>query len=205
MREAEDVQHFIRIFNRAYKEGLRVYGPSVENDLLLVRWYEDLRASGDLEKTFTPATQCLSVFLNLFSFPSHLLYQQTESGVESDVDTRNTPRVIRAFWLVPASPGVAYCGVWLMEGVRFSPRSLSFLQACYSFGFTKRNVLLGKTKQMDLLPIHEKLGYTVVGKLALGWDGVKEDAWIVELTRESFETSILNPYRGAKMEVSDGR
>ena len=50
-----------------------------------------------------------------------------------------------------------------------------------------KKTILGITKQEDLLDLHRKLGYVIMGPVPNLFDD--DEAWIMYLTQESFETS----------------
>ena len=70
----------------------------------------------------------------------------------------------------------------------------------YEAIFNAYPVILGVTKQEKLLPIHERWGYTVVGKLPAIFDG--EAGWLVVLTKEQYD--VAKQQRHAKHAVGDG-
>jgi hypothetical protein len=160
--------------------GLRVYSPSPQEDALLLTWYCTLGMNGDLQKVFPSSAQSLSAFFSFFRPPRILLTIPKDDSLQL------------AFWLDPIDELRAFSGCWLAEKVRHHKGAFRALQACYSIAFSRFSVLIGFTKQFDLLKTHEKMGYSVVGEINRGWDGV-EKAWIVSFTREAFEVSKMNP------------
>jgi hypothetical protein len=75
-------------------------------------------------------------------------------------------------------------------------------------------VLIGVTKQANLLPIHRKVGYTVLGPVPHLFDG--QEATIMYLTRRAFRETLrrlrrptapldalLDPQPGAGKRIAD--
>jgi len=83
----------------------------------------------------------------------------------------------------PAMSG-AFFGLWCRDIRRHGKGILEATEEALDYGLSWYPVLMGVTKQENLLDAHRKLGYNVMGKMPAIFDG--EDAWVVYITREMF-------------------
>ena len=161
-------------------EALRlcVYGSTAAEDMLLLRWWLALNESGDIEKLITPEHRRLASFLQIFQPPTVTFYSLSPSG---EID-------FLAWFRDPSGESI-FCGIWLAPSIRGSRRSISLVQNVYSLVFEFYSSILGATWQPDLLQLHQKIGYAVVGnfKNFMGQDLV----YLVQLTREDWRNSRL--------------
>lgn len=102
-----------------------------------------------------------------------------------EVDATN--QVIFAMWFWPMLAG-AQAGLWLAPEIRGTKQSVQLVCTVLDCALQNRPLVLGVTKQENLLEPHRKLGYTVSERLPSFWDG--EDAWVVTVTRPAFQQSL---------------
>lgn len=158
----------------------RIYSQALAEDLLLLHWWIHLNEIGDINRLILPETRRLPAFLNIFKPPTAMVYSLDPAG---EIDN--------AFWATPVD-GIskhrsAYCGVWCRSDTRGRRRQYDFTVFAYTFAFEFYDSLLGMTWQPDLLDIHQKLGYNIVGCIPHLYD--EDFLYIVHLTRENFNAS----------------
>jgi hypothetical protein len=142
------------------------------HDLAMIKWYSELCRTGDLEKVFTKSAHPLSRFFECFASPRELFFDTTKGLITF------------AMWFEPVMTGGALVGLWIAPDRRHHPSTYKLLITLYSKAFEVYPLLMGITKQEELLKPHLKLGYTCNGRLPGIWDG--EDAWLLTLTKEDF-------------------
>jgi hypothetical protein len=172
MTDQEELENFLRLYQQ---HGIE--------DVLLLSWYNELVQTGDID-IFHPTMSNLSNFLAYWKPPRALFYIPKREGLNM------------AFWLDPDQKK-AYSGLWVTESKRHSVAIYREIQRCYAAAFGEFNVLIGISHKKNLVESHKKLGYTVLGEIPHGWDGDRS-VYVVYLTKEDFETSILNPARLAQ-------
>ena len=151
---------------------MRVYQPGPEDDLALLKAWDELVTSGELEKTFGRGAMALSSFLKMLAPPEHqTFYEVDDEGIWL------------LFTLSPAF-GAAFVTLWVAKRRRHSHHQLAVVELAYEAAFQGFSLLLGVTKQERLLAQHQRWGYTVVGQVPGLWDG--EAAWIVTLTEAAY-------------------
>ena len=157
-----------------------IYSQSPIEDLLMLRWWIHLNETGDINRLILPDSRRLSPFLNVFKLPTALIYSRNPAG---EIDN--------AFWASPvdgiSKHKAAYCGLWCRPDTRGKRRQFDFVAFVYSFAFEFYTALLGMTWQPDLLDLHQKLGYNVVGCIPNLYD--EDFLYVVHLTREAFQSS----------------
>jgi hypothetical protein len=145
-------------------------------DAIIAQWWVQLTEIGDLEKTFGTGCGALSQFYKLLTEPDRLfLYDIDDQG-------------IALAFLVSPIMGGAFLTVWVAPRHRASPSMLATIEDAYGRIFTGYPVLLGVTRQERLLRVHQRWGYTILGKVPHIFDG--QDAWVVVLTKEAFEAGM---------------
>lgn len=157
-----------------------IYSQSSTEDLIMLRWWMHLSETGDINRLMLPEARRLSSFLNTFKLPTTLIYS---------LDSENN--ICSAFWASQVD-GVskhraAYCGVWTRADLRGRRFQFDFNLFAYTFTFEFYDALLGMTWQQDLLDLHQKLGYSIVGCIPNLHD--EDFVYIVHLTREAFQSS----------------
>ncbi len=160
-----------------------IYSQNPAEDLIMLRWWMRLSETGDINKLMLPEARRLSAFLNTFKLPVTLIYS---------LDSAND--VCSAFWASPvdgiSKHRAAYCGVWTRTDLRGKRFQFDFNLFAYTFAFEFYDALLGTTWQQDLLDLHQKLGYSVVGCIPNLHD--EDFIYIVHLTREAFQSSRVS-------------
>lgn len=162
--------------------GALIYSQSPAEDIIMLRWWMHLTETGDINRLMLPDARRLSPFLNVFKWPLVLIYS---------LDANN--QINNAFWAAPndntSEYKTAYCGMWCRADGRGKRRQLDFTIFVYTFAFEFYEAILGMTWQPDLLDIHQKLGYSIVGCVPKLYD--EDFLYIVHLTREAFSTSRI--------------
>ena len=160
-------------------DAMILYEPSRDHDLVLARWWTTLISGDDASRTFSPdVTSNLHAFLSFFQLPRHLVFKLDGGGVWF------------AAWYEPIMSG-AFFGLWIREDHRQSRASFVAFEESIRAGLVVSPVLIGVTRQPDLIDEHERVGYTLVGRIPELWDG--DDVWILTMTRESFNARNTQP------------
>jgi len=171
------MEHYIE---EAKKLGLQFYQPCEEQDVLLLKWWMYLRETGDLTKLFSDYHRTLSNFYNFLTPPCRLAFK---------LDADN--QIIFAVWFVPVSDSATstFMGYWAHENFRSTQEHVRVSNIIYTLAFKIWKVIVGVTKHENLLRIHRKLGYNIVGTIPHFLDD--QDVWIVYLTEENFKQSLV--------------
>jgi hypothetical protein len=158
---------------------LKVYKGTVQEDISIFEWWREIAGTtdGDLYKMLPRSSWPLSCFYQLFRPPKTLLYAEDDKGIWF------------AVWLERMESAGIF-SMWVAKRWRGTLKQYRITKLAYEGSFEMFPVLLGMTKQPDLLDEHKKVGYEVLGKVP-GLFGGQEDAWIVMLTREAFERGAL--------------
>ena len=158
--------------------GIHGYRSTPEEDFMIYLWWVEMRASGELAEIFSTNCQALGNFYPLFKPPNLLFYKADAKG----------PQLM--LWASPLLSAISV-GIWLAPRSRIDTEVYRAVQIIYHALFQAYPVNVGITKREKLLTTFEGLGYNTVGKIDGLLDG--EAAWIVHLSKESFENSKLNP------------
>ena len=158
--------------------GIKAYAGRPEEDNMILDWWSHLVTTTELDEIFSKSCYSLSKFYKLFQRPSWLFYLADKGSIKL------------AIWAEPTF-STAFVGMWVAPDSRHSKNVFRSIQLIYHILFTFFHCVMGVTKQEKLLTTHVKLGYNVVGKV----DGLMDEqpAWIVSLSKKSFENSRLNP------------
>jgi len=164
----------------AKKLGLQFYQPSETHDVLLFKWWMKLYESGELTQLFSDYHRSLSNFFNFLTPPCRLIFKLDDND-----------QIIFAVWFVPVSDSdtSAFMGYWAHKNFRSTREHLRISNIVYTLAFKIWKVIVGVTKHEDLLRIHRKLGYNIVGTIPHFLDD--QEVWIVYLTEENFKQSPL--------------
>lgn len=150
------------------------YGTDCNTDLLIVQWWMRMREDGDLKLVFFPALHSLSAFVGNWK-SGDLMLEIDDKGITA------------AMW-VNYFMSSAVIGLYIRPDKRHHLGTLRAVLGMYRMLFTARDgaikSIIGVTKQPDLLPEHEKLGYKVLGKVAGIYNG--EDGYVVVLAQSDF-------------------
>jgi len=166
------------IEEKAKELGLELYVPTFENDLKLFKWWMELQNSADFERIFTSLDRPLSKFMQTFEPPCILVFTCNDSD-----------EINHAIWFTPFAdtPTASFVGYWAHKSIRSSRHAYAVTKFVYDAAFQIFKTLVGITKHENLLRIHRKLGYNIVGQIPHFMED--EDAWVVYLTKENFKNS----------------
>ena len=154
---------------------IKVYEGSQEDSMALLRWYNELLATGDLEKVLFPGTHILGEFMAYFhSGKVRLVYIPDDAGAMKLVT-----------WGEGLANGLIMFSLWMRPVFAHSRAGVQAAYDLYREIFEIFTVIQGITKQERLLKLHKKWGYEVVAKIPGIWAGV-EDGWLVQLTKDNF-------------------
>jgi len=158
----------------------RIYTAQTYEDTLLLRWWITLHETGDIHRLILPDSHRLSAFMNIFKHPTAMLYSLAPDNT-----------IDNAAWFAPidevSKHRAAYGAMWCAPPCRGTHKQMDFGAFAYSLAFEVHDAILGMTWQPELIDIHLKLGYNVVGVIPHLHD--KENVFIVHLTRERFMSS----------------
>jgi hypothetical protein len=160
----------------------KLHVPGAASDTLMLRWWMELHETGDITKLFHADSFDLESFLQLFKPPTYLVYDFNESNT-----------IEQASWAKPVSnilnERTAFNGIWTRPFLRGKPRQLLFTHLTYKAAFGFFDAIVGMTWQPELLAIHAKMGYDVVGVLPdfMGHELV----YLVRVTKEKYFDSRL--------------
>ncbi len=159
---------------------LCVYKATHEEDILLMHWWLHLNESGDLWRILPCDATKLSSFYKLFASPSILNYVVKDN------------RIWFAAWIEPAFANRAgFLSLWTDATMRHTPTNFRVTQLAYNLALTWFPHIFGITKQADLLDVHVKIGYDIIGQFEKLYDD-ENDAWIVHIDRDGFDSARLN-------------
>lgn len=150
--------------------GVKIYTPSVANDLLLLRWWGKMRVDGDLDTTFHPNQHPLSAFYA----------ELTKCSLGALID--DTEGIYAAIWTGTFMDGQTL-GAWIAKERRGDLTVLAELRAVVRKLLSEgvAETLLALTCQGELLALHQKLGYHVVGQVEGLWAG--RSVWILAMNK----------------------
>ena len=150
---------------------LYTHGTDPEADLLMAQWWLRMRDDGDLAKVFLRSAHTLSGFWDCWRNVDLML----------EVDDKG---IYIAMWM-EYYMGTGILGLYVRPDKRHSIGAIRNVLRLYKYIFDAGlKTVIGITKQETLLPMHERLGYTVLGMVPGIYGG--EDGYIVTLTAEDF-------------------
>ena len=169
-----------RFKERSEELGLKIYQATPQEDISIFEWWREISATpdGDLYKAFPQSTWALSSFYSLFRSPRVLLYVEDSNGIWFTV------------WMERLEAAVVFSS-WVRESMRGTRAHYRTAKLSYEIAFEMSSTLIGITKRPELLKLHEKIGYTILGSVPKLFDG-QDDAWIVVLTKDAFQKGALN-------------
>ena len=150
---------------------LKVYAWQ-SDEYLLIDWYAQLVASGDMAVTFTPDMRYMSNFLGYFRGRVTLGYATDARGIWF------------AYWIEPFLSG-AFVGIWIRKEQRATSRALRHVIYGYNEAFKVATVLISLCKQEHLRELIVKLGYQTATTIPALWNGADVDVHII--TRDMWE------------------
>ena len=130
-----------------------LYSPEPDQDVRVASWWSDLVKSGELVDIFAPNVQSLSAFLHMFQLPTQLYYRVDDKGIRA------------AVWFEPMLSG-AFVGMWIRPNLRRTRDSVLFLRDTILEASNHVNVLIGLTKQADVVFLAQKLGFQNMGGIS---------------------------------------
>lgn len=156
--------------------GVRLYTRQADQDILISRWWESLVESGEINLITTRNCRSLSGFFRMLGPPRMLFYAGEES-------------IDFAVWLEKAgnSDKGYFFSNWIAKPLRGTRRQLRLMHAIYEGTFEFADVLVGMTKQKNLLDIHQKIGYVYGCVVPYFFDS--DPAYIVYLTKSGYRSS----------------
>jgi len=162
--------------DRAEELEICLYRGTVDEDILIAEWWDSL--GDELPKLVTESAYSLSSFYSLFKSPNMMSYTVRDRKMES------------VHWAEPVStsPHAIFFSSWSSKALRGTKRHAILMATIYEILFSMdQKTILGITKQQELLELHSKLGYEIMGPVPHLFDG--DEAWVMYLTKESFEAS----------------
>lgn len=134
---------------------MTVYETNVSTDVLLVRWYEHLAATGDLEDQFSRPTRSLGSFMEYVK-ASVFIYEADDDGIWF------------AAWFTPALGAVAF-HYWMRREVRGGDAGLRALIEALRFGLRLSPVLLAAIRaNPGDVAAFQVLGFVTLGGVIPG-------------------------------------
>ena len=162
---------------------IRVFSHQPWEDTILLRWWFTLNETGDINNLILPDARRLPDFLRIFSFPVVLFYT---------LDANND--ISNAAWFVAvdnlSKHRAAYAALYCSPTTRGTRSQLHFSDCIYSLAFEICDALMGITWQQELLDIHTKMGYTIIGCIPLIHD--EPFTYLVHLTKQNFLNSRMH-------------
>ena len=159
---------------------LRLYQPTFAADYLLLNWWVQLCETGDIKRLLIKGSRKLSSFYSVFSPPTITLYT---CGADDKIDFVS--------WLKPASTAAdeqtVLASFWADASIRGNRKHSHLTYLIYSMIFTLWNNVLGTTWQADLIRVHKKVGYELVGVLPEAYG--EQHIYLMHLTQEGFVNS----------------
>lgn len=173
------------IMEQAKELGIKTYERRSDQDILIARWWESLVESGEINLITTRGCRSLSGFFRMLGPPRILLYTEEES-------------IDLAVWFEKAgtSDKGYFFSTWTDKSIRGTRRQIRTLHTIYEGLFKFADVLVGVTKQKELLDVHRKGGYVYSGAVPYFFDS--DPAYMVYLTKPGYRSGKL--YALAKKE-----
>lgn len=154
--------------------GIKLYQQKPEDDYTIAMWWDRVYQDGTITEFATEACKSLAVFISMFKDPNVMFYTTHGGNIEM------------AGWCEPISTSehTAFFSSWCDPDFRGSKRQAMVMSTIYEIIFQFKKVLIGITKQQDLLQIHYKIGYKDHGVIPYLFD--EEKAVVLHLTKEAF-------------------
>lgn len=152
---------------------MRIYRPSIDEDLLLLDWWVLLGSTRELEKVFGAFTTALGGFMRCWAPPTVLMYEADERGIWG------------ACWLDTIHSGVFY-GLWLRPDKRQTKAAFKFVLESLEHSLTQAPVLISLTRTETAFEQTVRLGFTPLqGTIPWILDG--DDARVAFMTSREFD------------------
>lgn len=160
--------------------GINLYQATQPQDYMIAMWWDDITASGEIEKLVASNARTLSSFFRLFQPPNLMSYTEKDERIES------------AHWLEPVatSSSAVFLSSWWEPESRGTKRHAQVMSTVYETIFAMgKKTILGVTKQGELIGLHRSIGYDIMGPIPNLFDD--EPAWIMSLTELKFKAGRL--------------
>lgn len=145
------------------------YRGTAAEDILIAGWWHRMEADGDLATVFASGSRTMSELFRLMVSPGRaFMYQFDHQGLWI------------ALWVEPLLGGLM-TGFWIRPDWRRT-RVAGWEFLCAMDLITASGIVVGVTKQREIVRLHQKFGYTVVGEIPGFFDG--EVAIILMLTHD---------------------
>lgn len=151
--------------------GLEIKGPGEEGDYLVLRWWAQLRESGELLDVFAAHAGTPGGFLGIFNAPNTVLfYRLDEKGV------------CLAIWFEPFMGNVAL-GLWARPDFRHRGYWRDVIEA-HRLVFQHTPLVVFVTKRPHVIEASKDFGYTTLDTIPYFFRG--EAGALAYLTKEEF-------------------
>lgn len=153
---------------------IAVYTPGDNGDAALLHWYSQLVVADDLQKLVGPSVWPMAAFMRHFTDPNLTLWYLADD---------------QGWWMVawafPLMGGGSY-GLWVRPGKRGSGsrEGVNFIMSTLGLALAVYPVLVNTTKQPEMVPRTERLGYTYLGEIPFLFEG--EPCHVLYMTRAMF-------------------
>lgn len=172
------------------EHGVKFYAGTVDEDIAITHLWHDLQSTGEITKLVATNAYSLSGFFSLLKLPNVAFYTQRGQDIES------------LHWLeqVSTSADAIFFSSWWRPDGRGSKRHSIVSSLVYQLVFSlDRKLIIGITKQENLLPLHKKIGYHVHEPIPYLFNG--QTGWIMHLTEHDFKNGQL--YKAAKEALNE--
>lgn len=163
--------------------GARIYSMQQWEDMIIFRWWLTLNETGDIKKLILPDSRRLPAFCSLFTLPVILIYTL---DAQNEIDNAAWFNSVDNTSKHRAAYAAAYCAL----SCRGTRKQLSFTDCAYSLAFEVCDVLMGLTWQQELLDIHTKMGYTIIGCIPDMHD--EPFSYLVHLKKQDYFNSRMH-------------
>lgn len=148
------------------------YAPDRNVDLLIAQLWARMDADGDLDRVFSNPGLALGDFFTLMRSPREMLYAIDGEGIWF------------AVWFEPFMLGT-FLSAYLRPDRRRTLAAGSLFMRCLRAGVNHYGTILNLTWQEELLPVHEAMGYTFVGRIPKLFNG--RDALVLAASAETMK------------------
>ena len=161
--------------------GISLYGATTWEDRMIAVWWDELCDSGEISQLLSVNAHSLSGLFSVLRQPNMALYTIWHENIES------------IHWAEPVntSPNAIFFSSWCHPSLRGKKRQGQILHSIYSLLFAMgKKLILGVTKQEQLLSLHQGMGYDILGPIPHLFDD--SHAWLVHMTEQTFLSSRLS-------------
>lgn len=136
------------------------YQQGLIHDGLLIKWFIDLIAKDEYEKTFYQQPQSIKEFYDIFSPPTKLVF-----AVGQDA------QIVFASWGVHYANSIIY-NVYADPAIRTVKTGLRLIEESHDFFFDSTMLVLAVTRYPKVVDQLQRLGYNQVGWIPALYGGV---------------------------------